>query len=82
MKYLKGQRHRKHQWKFKKQLSEAYRQQEQTLLENSKKNKSPNKITHSTGGENSEKVRIPDPQILSYKDLSKTKRTKRNEQFQ
>lgn len=28
------------------------------------------------------KVRIPDPQILSYEDLSKTKRTKRNEQFQ
>lgn len=39
MKYLKGQRHRKHQWKFKKQLAEAYRQQEQTLLENSKKKK-------------------------------------------
>ena len=41
MKYLNGQRHRKHQRKFKKQLAEAYRQQEQTLLENAKNKQKP-----------------------------------------
>ena len=44
-------------------------------------NKSPNKITDSTGGENSEKVHIPDPQILSYEDLSKLKEQKEMSSF-